>query len=343
MDIPSSPPPTDVAQAILGNDPLALSKSLSEAELARLKTAEEVLDLARNRKKNTSTWALASQALVGVVAVAGMLVNAYQSYANKQQQQQQAKLDQERWSKEFERAQRADKYRAFFETSVLATDPANPDKRLVGYALLQEFVEDEEYNSKATRLLEESLAQELRTNTLVGLDEQHRNMVLAIVTALSESTDCKALGRAARSFDRIARRHAVQRDEDETSEIFKIYVRRLVGRAAVACKSLKELDGVRRPLVETVLRAPEIAAAARGLTLSEANAAVARTLVDGCQDELGITGVSECPAILQHYLALCGEPGARKGSKDEDAACGIVRSAAPRIAAAASAAPAEPH
>jgi hypothetical protein len=35
-----------------------------------------------------------------------------------------------------------DKYRAFFETTVLATDTANYDKRLVGYALLQEFVTD---------------------------------------------------------------------------------------------------------------------------------------------------------------------------------------------------------
>jgi hypothetical protein len=202
-------------------------------------------------------------------------VRTHQSYANKQQHHQ-AQIDNERWSKEFQRAQRADKYRAFFETSVLATDPTNPDKRLVGYALLQEFVDDDDYNSKATRLLEESLVQELRSNTAAGLDEQHRNMVLAIVTALSESTDCKALGRAARSIDKIAKRHAVQQDADETAEIYKIYVRRLVGRAALICKTMKELDGVRHPLVETMLRAPEIAGAKRGLTIPEANAIIAR-------------------------------------------------------------------
>ena len=84
------------------------------------------------------------------------------------QAQQQSAVDQDRWSREFVRAQRADKYRAFFETSVLATDPANADKRLVGYALLQEFVDDEDYNSKATLMLEESLMQELRSKSVAG-------------------------------------------------------------------------------------------------------------------------------------------------------------------------------
>ena len=41
---------------------------------------------------------------------------------------------------------------------MLATDSANADKRLVGYALLQEFVSDNDYNIKAMLMLEESLA-----------------------------------------------------------------------------------------------------------------------------------------------------------------------------------------
>ena len=63
-------------------------------------------------------------------------MNAYQLYANKQHQDEQSRVEREKWNKEFSRASQADKYRAFFETAVLATDPTNADKRLVGYALL---------------------------------------------------------------------------------------------------------------------------------------------------------------------------------------------------------------
>lgn len=323
-----------IEKAINTHDALTLEGAATVEQLTHLKVAEEVLALARERKKNTGAWAALSQALVGIVAAVGMLVNGYQSYTAKVQQQQQRQVDQERWNKEFDRAQRADKYRAFFETSVLATDPTNADKRLVGYALLQEFVDDEDYNSKATLMLEESLAQELRSNKDTGLDERHRNAVVAIVSALSEGANCHALERAARSIERIARRHAVAQDVDETGEIFRIYVRRLVGRATVACKTMKDFVAVRRPLVEALATLPEIVGAAAPLNATESATRVAQLLVDICREEMTTTGVGECQAMIEHYSALCGEAAAAV-PREEGPACEVVRSAAAKLPRAA--------
>lgn len=322
--------PGAIEKAIADADAMALLKNASPEDLERLKAVEQVLQLARERKRNTSRWTLVSSSLVGVVAVAGMLVNAFQSYVNRQQQQLQSKADQERWNKEFVRAQRSDKYRAFFETSVLATDPANPDKRLVGYALLQEFVDDEDYNSKATLMLEESLMQELRSKSNAGLDESHRTAVVAIVSALAQSSDCHALERASRSIDRIAAHHAVEQDAEETSEIFRIYVRRLVGRAAQVCKTMKDFVSVRRPLVEAFRATPELGGATKKLGAPEANARVAQLLVDACTDELTVSGMGDCQSIFEHYGALCAEAGG--ATKDEAPACDVIKTAGAALA-----------
>lgn len=334
--------PTQVEEALAKKDPIALAQSATEQELARLKTAEEVLDLANSRKKNNSRLAILSQVLVGAVAVAGMLVNAAQNYSNKQQQQKQSQVDQERWSKEFKRAQRADKYRAFFETSVLATDPTNGNKRMVGYALLQEFVDDEEYNSKAIRLLEEALVQELRSDTKEGLDDEHRNAVLAIVTALSSSEDCRAIERAARSIDKIATRHAREHDSEETSAIFHIYIRRLLGRAALVCKTMHDFSMVRRPLAETMLRIPDVAGLTGKPSLSEANGQIAKMLIEDCKEEVGITGVTDCPSIIQHYTSLCAASIKDKAAKDDEAACAVITSLGPSIGSPANTTAAAP-
>src|SRR6516162_3899163 len=245
----STPMSDEVRKALHANDPYALAASASK---------EELVEADRKRLQSRNTFTVAAQVLVGWVAILGFIVNAYQSYTNKQQAERQAQTDQERWSKEFERAREADKYRAFFESTVLATDTANPDKRLVGYALLQEFVSDSEYTNKAMLMLEESLSQELRSNTGQGIDEAHRNAVVAIVTALSETKDCGALERAARSIDRVAQRHSKYGDVVETSEVFKTYVRRLVGQAAEVCATIADFRAVRRPLRDTLIKIPEI-------------------------------------------------------------------------------------
>jgi hypothetical protein len=311
------------------DDAGALASTTSAEELARLKLAEEVLRLKKERTAAPNRWAAFSQLAVALVAVGGMLVNAYQGLENKQQQEQQRKIDQERWNKEFARAQRADKYRAFFETSVLATDPSNPDKRLVGYALLEEFVDDDDYNDKATLMLEESLAQELRQNKADGLTGAGRNAVVAIVTALSHSSDCKALERASRSIERVAQRHAAVQDDEETAEVFRIYVRRVLGHAAVACKSMKELQAVRRPIVEALARLPEILGAQGKFKPVEANMWVAHLLVETCSAEADTSGTTECGNILSHYMSLCSAPGKTPLSADEQPACELIKTVAP--------------
>lgn len=322
--------PAQVDKAFAENDAQTLARHATAEELERLRTAEQILQLARERKRNTSRWALVSQVMVSVVAAIGMLVNAYQSYANKQAHDHQANIDEARWNKEFSRAQRADKYRAFFETSVLATDPSNPDKRLVGYALLQEFVADEDYNSKATLMLEESLAQELRGAT-GGVEAAHRNAVVAIVSALSQTNDCHALERAAHTIDRVAQHHKDSQDAAETKDIFRLYVRRLLGRAAQTCKSPEDFFDVRRPLAQTLLRLPELADATTRLKEVEVNQRLVSILIEECRDEIEI-GRTECVPMIEKYGVLCSQVVKPAEKAVEGPACEAAKAGAKELA-----------
>jgi hypothetical protein len=333
-------PQDDTTRALQREDALALAAAVPLDELQRMKAAEELFELRYQRRKRSSRFSVASQSLVGFVAIAGFFVNAYQSYLNKQQQQLQRATDQERWSKEFARASQADKYRAFFETSVLATDPANADKRLVGYALLQEFVQDRDYTGKAMLMLEESLSQELRSNTAPGLDPEHAAAVGAILTALSQTNDCRALERAARSVDRIARRHARFGDAEESGQVLKVYVRRILGRAADVCTTFKDFRAVRRPIRDTLLKAPELLALTGHPTSADADTRLAETLRDLCQQDIAVSGATECPDMLRGYAELCGKLDPRELA-DERAGCDLMRAAADalRPAAAPPAAP----
>ena len=304
----TSPVPDDVKKALDAKDPYALAAAASKEELDRLRSAEELIETDRKRLQSSSTFGVAAQVLVSWVAILGFGVNAYQSYSNKQQAEKQSQVDQERWNKEFQRAREADKYRAFFETTVLATDAANADKRLVGYALLQEFVSDAEYTNKAMLMLEESLSQELRSNTNQGIDEAHRNAVVAIVTALSETKDCGALARAARSIDRVAQRHSRYGDLEETTEVLGVYIRRLVGQAAEVCTTMADFRTVRRPLRDTIVKAPRIAGLDFPTTPEAANTRMAEILRDRCLADVVVSGASDCPSIFAGYAALCDKP-----------------------------------
>ena len=288
-------------------DPLKIFATFTPEQLLKLKQTEELLELRHKRKKRQSRFLEVSQAMVGYIALVGIFANAYQTYINKQQQTKQATIEQERWSKEFDRARQADRYRAFFETSMLATDASNSDKRLVGYSLLQEFVDDKDYNSKATLALEESLMQVLRNDVGVGLTEAHRNAVVAIITSLSQSSDCRALERAARSIEKIARRHAQTQDIKETEEVFGVYLRRVMGRAALVCPTLAELRQVQRPLAETASRIPEIVGLAAPLSVAAATTRLVELLRLECRHENSVIGGSECPAIFRHYAKLCAD------------------------------------
>ena len=303
-----TPVSDDVRKAVAAKDPYALASAANKEQLDNLRSAEELIEADRKRLQSTNRFAVAAQILVGWVAILGFLVNAYQSWTNKQQAERQSQVDQDRWGKEFQRAREADKYRAFFETTVLATDTENPDKRLVGYALLQEFVSDADYSSKAQLMLEESLAQELRRNTGQGIDEAHRNAVIAIVTALSETRDCAALARAARSIDKVAQRLNRYGDVEEASEVFGVYIRRLVGRAAEVCTTMADFRTVRRPLRDTLVKAPKIGGLPVPTTQEAANTRMAEILRDRCLTDVAVSGATDCPDIFAGYAKLCDQP-----------------------------------
>jgi hypothetical protein len=336
---PTEPPPSsphDVRQALQSQDPFALASAGSAEELSKLKSSLDLIEADQKRKQTHNRFTVASQVLVGWVAIAGFGVNAYQSFANKQNQERQAKVDQDRWDKEFQRSRDADKYHSFIESSMLATDQSNADKRMVGYALLQEFVRDEAYNAKATRMLEESLVEELRSNTDKGIDEPHRNAIVAIVTALADSSNCHALASAAKSIDRVAKRHAQYGDIEESNEIFKVYIRRLVGQAAEVCnKRSEDFKSVRKPIRDTLMKQPDIAGLKPPVTLTAANTRVAELLRDRCLEDLAVSGSSDCPDVLKAYVELCREK--EMNTKEEAGACTVIRDVEAKVEAATAA------
>lgn len=320
MEDPSLPRPLPGPDA----DPAEMARTATLDELQRMKAAEELHRLRSERTARRSRLSIAGQVLVGYVALAGLVVNGYQSWSNKQQQEHRDRTELEKWNKEFARASQADKYRAFFETSMLATDTTNADKRLVGYALLQEFVRDPIYDEKAMIMLEESLSQELRGAPKDQLDDARRASVRAILTSLAGTDDCRALQRAARSVDRVARYHARTRDDGETREVVDVYVRRLVGRAALVCTTLKDFRTVRQPIRDTMLANPELLGL-NSPTETEANLLMAAILRQKCEEEMAYSGASDCPAILRGYAALC-ENGGRNEAGDQ-AACEVIADA----------------
>jgi hypothetical protein len=301
----SSDDKSELEQGLAREDPVALARAADKEELERHIAAEELLERRYQRRRRSARWSTFAQALVGYVALAGFFANAYQNWNSKRQAEERSRADEERWAKEFKRAQDADKYRAFFETSALATDPANPDKRLVGYALLKEFVDDKDYNTKATFMLEESLALELRDDKGPGLDEPHRAAVVAIISALSHTSDCRALTRAARTIDKLAVRHAQSQDLEESSEVAAIYILRLVGRAAETC-SAKDLLEVRKPIRELLAKRPDMA----GLTGKPTAAAIDHRLTEilqtRCQSELD-AGIAECADVPRAWKKFCDD------------------------------------
>ena len=321
-------------QAFDREDPIALAHNATDEELKKIKRAEEVLELRHGRRKRSGRTAQIAQALVGYVALAGFFANAYQNWNSKKQADERAKEEKDRWAKEFQRAQDADKYRDFFETSALATDPANADRRLVGYALLKEFVDDDKYNPKATFLLEEALSIELRGGTAThGMDEEHRLAVVAILGALAHTSDCKALSHAARTVERLggtvakkAGVAAVDPDIEEKQEVFDLYVRRLVGRAAIICTTPAAFREVRRPLRDAIEKQPTLAALQAKPTAQGANSRIAEMLRDGCKNDQESNALTDCPDMEKGYAKLCAEMQKLPDFTDDQSACAIIQS-----------------
>ena len=316
----------ELESALDKEDPVALSK-LGDAEaLKRLKVSEQIMGLQHARKQRTSRFALATQVVVSLIAIGGFLTNMVQGYFNKLKSDEQAQIDRQRWQKEFDRAARADKYRAFFETAALATDPQNPGKRLVGYALLQEFVQDKDYNDKATLMLREALEGELRADDQPGLSEAHRAAVVAIVGALSGTRDCEDLERATRTVDFLGKRSQQTGDIAEAQEVFSIYVRKLVGRAAMICPTLPEFLTVRRPLRDVLIKTPQLGGlttTAGKITLGDAGRKLAEILRERCRAEMAVSGVSDCPLIYESYQKLCATVPEAQKTKEQHGVCHV--------------------
>lgn len=302
----SSPDDPNLESAIRREDPFAVAAAADKDRLERMVIAEDLFEKLHTRSRRRSRLAATSQALVGYVALAGFFANAYQNWNNKVQAQRQSALEQERWNKEFKRAQDADKYRAFFETSALATDTGNADKRLVGYTLLKEFVSDKDYNSKATIMLEESLFQELRANTSDrGLDTTRYAATIAIINSLAETSDCKSLERSARTVQRLARFHRSKNgDAGDTGAVFRVFVAQLLGRAVQVCPA-KDLIAVRRPLRDTLTRVPELGGLKGKPALADVNAQLLQIIRDECAEEVGSTANADCADIGKHYAHYC--------------------------------------
>ena len=328
-----------VLAALTREDPLELARHATEDQLRHLKSAEDLIEQRQNRKRRASRLAAIAQVLVGYVALAGFFANAYQNWANQRQADARARQESDRWNKEFKRAQDSDKYRAFFETSALVTDATNPDRRLVGYALLKEFVDDKDYSSKAIIMLEESLALELRGDTAArGLDDQHHRAVLAILEALSHTSDCTALVQSARSVDKLVPKplpHAAapvvtDDSEDNTYEVFSLFVRRLVGRAAQICGSAREFREVRRPIREELQHLPGLGKKTGKLGNAEANHRIAEIIKESCLDEAQASVLSsDCVDVMKGYARICGELGKQPNFAEEDGACQVMKAPTP--------------
>src|SRR4051794_18858876 len=92
---------------LASEDAFALAQNATLEQMERIKAAETLIDVRRQRRAAPSRFAITSQALVGYVALLGLAVNAYQSYSSRQQFERQQAMDQGRWAQEFARAQRA--------------------------------------------------------------------------------------------------------------------------------------------------------------------------------------------------------------------------------------------
>ena len=84
--------------AVDQEDPFAVAEAADLDKLERLKVAEDVFERRYSRKRRSSRIAIASQALVGYVALGGFFANAYQNYNNKIEAQRRGDIETERWN-----------------------------------------------------------------------------------------------------------------------------------------------------------------------------------------------------------------------------------------------------
>ena len=329
-----------VQEALKKDDAFLLAQNATKEELDLLAAAENVLEKRRQRTHRWYRLVILGQAIAAYVALAGFFANAYQNWSDKHETRARAEQEQSRWTAEFKRASRTDRYNAFFQTSSLITDP-NHDKHVVGYSLLKEFVDDPDYKGKTMTLLETSLSQELRSNTAkVGMDQAHRVAITEIVSALGHSSDCKGLQDSARSVDRLTFRQDRVGDAEETSEVFAMYVLNVLGAAASHCASVEDFEKVRQPLRDALVKIPAIGGSTEKLDSRKASRRLSEILRDECEDDMSISTQSVCPSALRGYAKLCAsmqrdQPTEYANQKDAcDLVTGVAASLTPTPVAA---------
>src|SRR5262249_55515324 len=84
--------------------------------------------------------------------------------------------------------------------------------------------------------------------------------------------------------------------------------RRLVGRAAEVCTTMADFRTVRRPLRDTLVKAPKIGGLSFPSTQEAANTRMAEILRDRCLTDVAVGGGPPCPAALAGYAKLCDQP-----------------------------------
>ncbi len=292
-----------IREALASRDSVRLARAAG-SEIGALKAAEDVIDARSKAESKPSRIALASQALVGWLALIGVALNVVQMYANHKQYDESRAADQQRWQLEFKRSQEADKHAAFLQVSTMITDSI-VDRRLLGYALIGEFMGDKEYYDKAQLMLSERLGAEAGAK---DFDEAHRNALRVIVRTLSQTKDCVALIRGASSIHKLRNARDAQLNGDDgistpVEDLYADFVRFIYGRALLVCAGKD--DEIR--LVRNEVRSAMIPLM-KGETPKEksiaANKIIAQYMRDRCLDEPQ-GAASECPAIFDSFVKRC--------------------------------------
>jgi len=320
-----------IREALDAKDPVKLALAAGP-DMAALKAAEDVIAARARADEKPNKFALASQALVGWLALIGVALNVFQMYSNRKQFDQQRTAEEARWKLEFDRTRASDKHNAFFQVAALVTD-GEVDRRLLGYALLGEFMGDKEYYDKAQLMLGERMAAETQAK---DFNESHRNALRVIVRTLSQTKDCEALIQGATAIHHLRRARDVQLSGDDgigtpVEELYADFVRYIYGRALLVCGGRHdEVILIRNEIRSALL--PYVKGKDEREKRAAGNKLMAQYLRDRCLDEPPGAS-SECPGIFNAWLLSCKteEKKDPKAFVFEKEGCDLAKEALPKI------------
>jgi hypothetical protein len=158
------------------------------------------------------------------------------------------------------------------------------------------------------------------------MDQERRVALTAIVAALGASGDCNALEKAARSIDRVTYRFDRVGDVEETSEVFRMYVRHVFGGAAKNCKTLDDFERVHRPIRRALMKYPAFGALKAPVKEREGSRRMGELLRDACEDEVLVAAANDCDQVFRGYEDLCAQANSDARAKEEQAdVCAMVK------------------